>query len=183
MLKALHLRGSMEQIFKYQKEDWQIFQSYLEKDLCKSTKMWYESSWFNMVLWFIIALVFFTFFQVTSEFSWPTAGIVSFFFVFIFGQLVLNGLKFKKLCSPSKEGTFIGEHRFKFDEEGIHSEGDGYRAIHNWSVVKRVVKTDKAMYLFLDSALAYIFPLSQLEDPEKFYEYIGLKANVTSLSS
>lgn len=172
----------MEKIFNYKKEDWHIFHSYLEKDLCKNNKMWYEGFWFNMGLWFIVAFVFFTFSLVASEFSWPTAGLVAFFFVFIFSQLVLNGIKLKKLCSPSEEGTFIGQHRFKFDEEGIHSEGDGYHAFHNWSVVKRVVKTDKAIYLFLDNALAYIFPLPQLEDYENFYEYIEAKVNVSSSS-
>ncbi|UHQ53848.1 MULTISPECIES: YcxB family protein [Microbulbifer] len=173
----------MEQVFRYQREDWEKFQSFLEKDLCRSTKMWHERPWFNVTLWFIIALVFLTFFQDGSEFSWPTAGIVGFFFILIFTQVILAGLKLKKLCAPSEEGMFIGEHRFKFDEEGIHSQGKGYSATHNWSVVKRAVKTDGAIYLFLDNAYAYIFPLSQLEDPGKFYDYVDSKINATSLSS
>ncbi|WP_075186168.1 YcxB family protein [Teredinibacter haidensis] len=172
----------MEQTFRYEKEDWKKFQSYLEKDLCKSKKMWYETLWFNFVSWFGIAIVFFSFFQSKSEFSWATAGIVSFFFVFIYAQLILTGIKFKKLCAPSDKGSFIGEHRFKFDESAIHSEGSGYTAKHNWSVIKRVAKTNDAIYLFLDNAYAYIFPVSQIEDPDKFYEYVSAKINVTSLS-
>ena len=125
--QALHLRGSIEQIVRYEKEDWKKFQSFLEKDLRKSTKMWYERIWFNFILWFVIALVFFTFFQSRSEFNWATVGIVRFFFIFIFAQVILTGLKFKKLCVPSKDGSFIGEYRFKIDDEAIHSEGKGLK--------------------------------------------------------
>lgn len=181
--RALHLRGNMEQIFKYEKEDWKIFQSFLEKDLRKSTKIWHEKIWINFILWFVIALVFFTFFQSKSEFNLATAGIVTFFFMFIFAHVVLAGLKFKRLCAPSEDGCFIGEHRFKFDEETIHSKGRGYKASHDWSLIKRAVKTDEVIYLFLDNASAYIFPFSQVEDPETFYDYVGSKTNVESLSS
>jgi hypothetical protein len=161
----------MEVLLKYTKDDWKIFQSFLQKDLCKSTTMWYERAWVNVILWFTIAVVFLTFFQSTSEFSWPTASIVVFFFIFLFTQVILSGIKLKKLSAPSNEGIFIGEHCFKFDEKGVHSRGKGYSASHSWSVVKRAVKTDVAIYLFLDNA--YIFPSSQLEDPDKFYEYVG----------
>ncbi|RBP48813.1 YcxB family protein [Arenicella xantha] len=173
----------MEKTFKYEKEDWQKFQSYLETDLCRSKKMWHESVWFNLISWFVIAIVFFTFFQSKSEFSWATAGIVSFFFVSIYAQLVLTGIKFKKLCAPSEKGSFIGEHRFRFNESSIQSEGLGYTATHDWSVVKRVAKTNDAIYLFLDNAVAYIFPLSQIEDSGQFYEYINTKINVAASSN
>ena len=173
----------MENIFKYEKEDWVKFQSFLEKDLCNSTKLWYEKLWFNFILWFVIAVVFFTFFQSSQEFSWATAGIVSFFFIFIFAQIILNGIKFKGLCAPSENGSFIGEHRFKFDDEAIHTEGNGYKASHDWRVVKRINKTDEAIYLFLDNAYAYIFPLSQIADVDSFYSYINSRINVTKSSN
>ena len=145
--------------------------------------MWHENLWFNLFAWLVIATVFLLFFQSESEFSWATAGIVSFFFIFIYAHLALKGIQFKNLCAPSNDGSFIGEHRFKFDESGIHSKGAGYAATHNWSVVKKVVKTSDAIYLFLDNANAYIFPVAQLEDLDKFYEYVSAKISVTNLSS
>ena len=71
----------MELSIKYEKDDWEAFQSYLEKDLCESTKSWHESMWANFVIWLLIAFVFFSYLQSDLGFSWPTAGIVSFFFI------------------------------------------------------------------------------------------------------
>lgn len=173
----------MELILRYEKDDWKNFQSFLEKDLLKSTKMWYDRAWFNVALWFVIAFAFFTISENVSEFDWITAGIVSFSFIFIYAQLLLTGLKFKKLCAPSENGSFLGEHRFRFDENAIHSEGKGYKANHNWSVVKRIARTNDAIYIFLDSAYAYIFPLSKIEDPEQLYDYASSKINTTRLST
>ena len=163
----------MKQVITYSKGDWEKFYAYLEKDLCLSTKMWYEALWFKTILWLIVVSVFFVFFQSNREFSWPTASIVAFIFLSIFGQAVLGGIKFKSLCAPREDGTFIGEHRFTFDDESILSEGKGYRATYDWSVVKRIAQTDGAIYLFLDNANAFIFPWSQLENPETFYSYLS----------
>lgn len=173
----------MEKTFRYEKEDWKKFQSYMEKYACKSNKMWFESLWFNFFSWLVIGFVFFSFFQSKKVFDWPTAGIVAFFFILVYAQLILSGMKVRRLCAPSEGGLFIGEHRFKFDENCIYSEGSGYTATHNWSVVKRIIKTDEAIYLFLDNAYAYIFPLSQIEDFDCFYTYICAHIDKNKISS
>lgn len=172
----------MEQVFNYTVDDWKKFQSFLEKDLCKSeSTKWYKEAAYNIILWCVIAIFFFILFRNFNEFSWLTAGIVAFFFVSIFVYVILTAAKFKKRCAPSPEGIFIGEHSYAFDDDGIHTKGRGYSATHNWSIVQRAVKTDEAIYLFLDSAYAYIVPLSQISEPEKFCAYLSSKLNVTNV--
>lgn len=140
--------------------------------------MWYESIWFNFSSWIVFAIIFLTLFQDINEISWSTAGFISIFFIFIFTQFILTGLKFKNQCAPSERGIFIGEHRFKFDENSIHSEGIGYNATHDWSIVKRLEKTSEYIYLFLDNAHTFIFPLCQIEESAKFYDFISSKINI-----
>jgi len=173
----------MELNIRYEKDDWIAFQSYLEKEMCKSTKSWHDSMWVNFVIWLVIAFTFFSYFQSGLTFSWSTAGIVSFFFIFIYAQIFLSSIKIKEAFRPLEGGTFLGEHQFTFDNEYIHTKGKGYKASHSWGVITRLKKSDEGIYLFLDSAYAYIFPLSKLENPDQFYQYVTEKINVTKSSS
>ena len=165
----------MEISVKLDIQDWKTYQTYLEKNLSARNKPWLDSLWFNLVSWFVISLVFFTFIQGTDEFNWTTAGVVSLFFIFIYVQLILSGVKIKRAFEPLPEGSFCGRHTFHFNDNGIHSEGKGYHGEHSWSLVQRIERTNDAIYIFMDSALAFIFPLCQLEDPEGFYEFVSSK--------
>lgn len=162
----------MELNINYEKEDWKDFQSFLEKYLCKEAKAWYDSFWFNMAVWFVIAFVFFTFFKSGVEFSWATAGIVSFFFVFIYMKMILVAKKYKKAFEPLSGGVFIGKHDFVFGDDGFSSKGNGYNGFHNWGLIKKIENTEKAIYLFIDSAYAFIFPKSKLNDPDEFHRFV-----------
>lgn len=158
---------------KLELEDWLQFQSYIEKELSKAVKSWTDSFWFNFVLWAVIAFFFMSVFQNTSEIHWPTAGVVSAFFILLFILFFFNLAKLKKAFAPSESGVFIGEHHFVFDEDGIKSKGQGYEGSHDWSIVKRIERTNGMILIFLDTAYAYVFPESKLENPELFYNYIN----------
>lgn len=168
----------MEFNFVYTKDDWIKFYAFLQKDLCKPSEVWYVSAAKNIALWFAIALIFFLFFQKIDEFSWSSAGIVSFFFALIAAEITFTALRYKKRSAPSESGIFIGSHAFKFDESGILTSGKGYSAGHDWSAIQRVVRTDGAIYLFLDTAYGFILPLSQINNVEELYEFINEKVSV-----
>jgi len=153
-------------------EDWKKFQSYLEKELPKKVKSWTDNTWFIIILWTTVVFVSMALFQYVGELHWPTAGVVAFFFVLLIAQFVFNLVKFRKAFAPSETGAYVGEHHFRFDEEGIKTRGDGYEAIHRWPLVQRIERADGAIYIFLDTAFAYIFNEAKLGDPESFYNYI-----------
>lgn len=162
---------------RYDKEDWEKFQAFLVKDVRRTTKTWWDSAWFNFISWFVIAFLFLTVFQTMTEFSWPSAGITGLLFTYIYVQFVLNGIRYKRDYAPSEHGTFIGEHVFNFSDDTIQSSGKGYEASHSWDVVKRVERTSDAIYVFIDTAYAYIFPAAKLADPDNFYHYVSQKAD------
>ncbi|MCP4551300.1 MAG: YcxB family protein [Bacteroidetes bacterium] len=158
---------------KLEVKDWYQFQSYLEKEIPKTMKSWTNSFWFNLVLWAVLGFVFMLIFQNTGKVHWPTVGVVSTFFILMFALFVFNLYKYKRACAPSKSGVFIGEHRFIFDEEGIKAQGQGYESSHNWTLVQRIERANGIIIIFLDTAYAYIFPESKLENPEQLYNYIN----------
>jgi len=163
----------MDISIKLEVKDWYQFQSYLEKAIPKTAKSWTNSFWFNLVLWAVLAFFFMTIFQNTGEVHWPSAGVASAFFIFMFILFIFNLNKFKRACAPSENGVFVGEHRFVFDEEGIKSKGQGYEASHSWSLVQRIERTNGMILIFLDTAYAYVFPETKLKNPEEFYNYIN----------
>lgn len=165
----------MEILVNLDIKDWTAYQAHLEKSLSVRNKPWFDGFWFNLISWFVMSTVFFTFFQSSDEFNWSTAGIVTCLFVFIYIQSFFRGIKIKRAFEPLPDGSFCGRHKFNFDDSGICSEGDGYHAEHKWSLVQRVERTNSAIYIFIDSTLAFIFPISKLENPDDFYDYVSSK--------
>ncbi len=163
----------MDILIKLNLEDWYKFQSYIEKEIPKTVKSWTNSSWFKVVLWAVIAFFFMSLFQNTGKIHWPTAGMVSAFFILLFTLLFFIMSRIKKAYAPSENGVFIGEHLFSFSEEGIKSKGQGYEGSHDWSLVQRIERANGMILIFMDTAYAYVFPESKLEEPEEFYKYIN----------
>lgn len=171
----------MELEIEYELSDWKTFQAYVEKRACKEGEMWWDSGWLSFILWFAVAFIFLTFFQDNIDFSWPTAVIVAFVILYFFGMAILNGIKIKRACQPLEGGSLLGRHKFIINDDGIISAGAGYEAKHAWSIVKRVEHTENAIYVFIDSTLAFIFPLSKVENAKELLAII--ESNVTSNSS
>lgn len=165
----------MEISIKLEVQDWSKFQSHLEKELPKTVKSWTNSSWFNIILWAVIAFAFMSIFEYIGEIHWPTAGFVTVFFVLFFALFLFNMAKLKKAYAPSENGVFVGEHTFVLDDEGIKSKGQGYEGNHAWTIVKRIERANGMILIYLDTANAYVFPENKLENPDLFYTYIKEK--------
>lgn len=170
----------MELEIQYELSDWKDFQSYFQKKIYRESKAWWESAWVNFILWFIVASVFFVFFQSGATFSWPTAAISAFVLIYFFALMVLSGIKAKRACQPIEGGSFLSPHKFVITDDGIITAGECCESSHKWPGVLRVEKTEKAIYLFVDSINALIFPLSKVPNPEELETIIN--KNVASLS-
>jgi len=174
----------MEIQITLQKEDWKQYQGYIEKELPKHLKTWMDSTWINMLIWMVIAFVFMSIFNQHSTFHWPTAISVGVFFIIIWALFIFNMFKVRRAFEPSEQGTFCGSHQFSFDDHGISSEGMGYKGTHSWEVVKKIERAQGLIMIYLDTAYAYVFPESKLNDPDGFYKYISERhSNVTSQAS
>lgn len=171
----------MELEIEYELSDWKTFQEFVEKRVCKESKAWWDSIWVKSLLWFMLAFVFFMFFQSDAGFEWPTAAIVAFVLLYFFALTILDGVKAKRACQPADGGAFLRRHKFIINDEGITTTGTDYEAKHSWAIIQRFEKTEKAIYLFIDSVHAFIFPLSKVESPEELLAVIN--KNVTSRST
>ena len=166
------------------KQDWKSYQGHIERELPKRMKTWMDSAWVNMIIWMVIAFLFLSLFNRHSNFHWPTAISVGVFFITISALFFFNMFKIRKAFEPSEAGTFCGDHLFIFNEQGIISEGKGYKGNHSWSIVKKIDRAEGMILIYLDTAYAYVFPESKLKAPDDFYGLIYEQySNVTNQAS
>jgi len=163
----------MDILIKLEVEDWYRFQSYLEKKVINRPRSGAASSWFNVGFGALVGFFFMYIFRSEGGFHWLTASLVSAVFVFLFVLFIYNVNRMKKAYAPSKSGVFVGEHHSIFDGEGIKSKGNGYEAMHAWSVVQQIERKNGMILIFLDTAYAYVFPENKVKDPDALYSYIN----------
>lgn len=119
-----------------------------------------------------------------SDFHWPTAGIVTGILVCIAIMTFFKFKKYYRAYEPDVDGVFIGTHKYKFDEDGIHSYGKGYESRHSWDIVKTIKKEAGMIMLFIDTSAAFIIPEEKVEDSDALFNHISnLYANITSRPS
>ncbi len=159
----------MDVTIKLELEDWQRFQSFLEKDLQKTVKSWWNSHWFTFLFSVLLCLVLLLALEVFGGIHWPTAGMVALLVVLVIALHVAHLVKLKRAFAPSDSGIFIGEHRFVFTEDGIKVGGQGYENRLSWDRVQRIERSDGMIMIFLDTAFAYLFPQGKLDDPDGLY--------------
>jgi len=165
-------------------DDWNRFQNYLGKKLTSSVKNITDNFWFNLIVWMILGFMFMFVFRRLSDFHWPSAG-------FVIGILICIAImafyKFKKnyrVYEPAIDGAFVGTHKYRFDEDGIHSYGKGYESKHSWEIVKSIEKEAGLIMLFIDTSAAFIIPEEKVDNPDDLFNHISdLYANITSRPS
>ena len=155
----------MELDLELTQADWLNFNKYVQRKIQKGLL---GGFWPNVVIWFLITILFVFLFQRIDRLHWPSVGFVSIIFVLLIGYFFLNIAKAQKALMPSLQGTFVGDHHFEFNEKGIYSNGRGYNGFHEWSTVKAIEQGNQMVLIFLDTAYAFVFPETQLEDVEKF---------------
>lgn len=161
----------MEVLITYEKEDWAAFQAYLEREIPKSVKTPWDGFWVNLIVWAGIGAGTMAAFQYVVDFHWPSGLFVA----AIFGVISVLHLRYlrriKNGFAPSENGNFLGAHKFKFSDQGVEAEGDGYKAFHEWSVVQEIVRENGLIMLFVDTSSALIFPEAKIANPEYLYNY------------
>jgi len=126
----------------------------------------------NFILWFSLTSIFVFLFTFIDRFHYSTAIFCIVIFSTILSLFCWNINRFQKTFVPSENWTIVGKHCFTFDEKGIHSEGKGYRSFHEWNTVKSIIWENGMILLFIDTAYAFVFPETQLSDPDGFLNTI-----------
>jgi hypothetical protein len=163
----------MKITIKLKQEDWNSFQSNIKQSALKTIKNRFNSFWFNLVLWAVIAFVFLTIFENYSSLHWPSVVSTALFFVLLIALNIYNTKILYTAYEPLEDGILLGDHTFEINKLGIKSTGKGYESLHSWDMVKNIMRTKENVLVFLDTTYAFIFPMRELENPEEFYEYIN----------
>ena len=159
----------MEIKLKLEKQDWRVFNKYLCKKVAMKNKSLLDNVFVNIIIWMTIGLIIIFTFESFGGLHWPTAVVVTLVFVYLY---LITFLKNKQLLSalePMDNGSFCREHSYKFAEEGITTEN----GIIPWSMILEIERAQGMILLYLDTAIALVFPEQKLEQPDKFYDYVS----------
>ncbi len=163
----------MEIDIQLTKEDWIKFNKFVQKRSLKNLKGFAGSFFGNMVIWLLLIAIFVILFLTVKTWHWPTAIFVATVFIVMIGLSLWNIYRMQSSLMPSENGSFIGKHHFVFDDNGIHSQGKGYKGYHSWEVVKSIERQSGIIIFFLDTAFGYVFPEDRLDYPAEFLERIN----------
>ena len=163
----------MEISITLDQSDWAWFQAHVGKELPKRRKRSVFSKRSFFMFWLVLTFLLLISFDGLSHLHWPSVAVTTLLFLLFFALIFAELADLQKSYAPSEQGIFVGTHHFTFDESRIHSKGRGYEGHHAWSLVKRLERTEEMILLYLDTAYAFIFPVSKLENPDEFYAYVN----------
>jgi len=163
----------MEIVINLDKEDWKKFVRYLGRELSKANRSCGKDFFFAFFYWMIVGLIILLMQKFVGGFHWPTAGIAFVVFVFILLFLIIDRKRNKNPFEPSAEGMFVGEHKFIFDERGAQMQGKGYESKYIWTAFKKIERAQGMILIYVDTAMAFIFPETKLSNPDEFYNFIA----------
>ena len=161
----------MEVEIDLEQSDWSKYQAYVEKALPAESKNASGKRWMNILLW-VLTILFLLALNFIEHFDWPTATFVSLVFISLFGAVIVQLRVASKAFAPAADGVFCGHHKFNFTEDGIASSGRGYHGLHSWKLVKKIVRSEGMILIFLDTIFAYVLPESKLPNPDELFDYV-----------
>ena len=155
------------------KEDWIKFNKFVQRKRQKALKGFMGGFYSSWVFGLVLAVLLVILYRNMNDWHWPTALMVIALFSAMIGLFLWYMHRLQTALMPSEQGTFIGKHHFVFDENGIHSEGEGYNGFHNWKVIKSIERGDGIIVFFLDTAYGYLFPENQLKNSPDFINKVN----------
>ncbi|WFR59307.1 YcxB family protein [Anaerocolumna sp. AGMB13025] len=89
----------------------------------------------------------------------------------------------KRIIKMKKEGRlpYSNEAILKFDDEKINEIAPNTENITKYSLIEKIVVTEKAIYIYFSSVQAYILPVTAFSaemEKLKFLEFINMKVDI-----
>lgn len=129
----------------------------------------------NLIIWFVIAIVFFSIFQSKefslSNFHWPTALVTSFPFLVFIVVFISYLKKIEKNSAPKENGLMLGKRIIEIDDSGIKDTNNLGSSLYKWEALEEVVMHEGNVYIFLDTMLAQIIPSCAFENQNEAEEF------------
>ena len=153
----------------FDEQDWKRFQSTLCSDLPKSRYKFIYGFTFNMIVWIALGAIFLAIYESVGGIHWASFSAAASVALIVFAYSIFQSWLTRKAFSPSESGTFIGKHKYELSESGISWHGNGYKSEVSWNVVQRICRLNGQILVFIDTAVALIFPENKVSDPDMLY--------------
>ena len=93
----------------------------------------------------------------------------------VFQPIWLYNRAKKQMAAPA----FAKPICYQFEEEGVIVSQDEEEGVIPWTAVRKVVRTKKYIYMYLDKKRCYIYPREQMQgDADAVADYIDAKKGV-----
>ncbi len=142
---------------------------------------------FRIIIPFICLMIVFIFCIAGSDFQLIMIEaimmtILSLFWIGYSKKIILKSIK-KRIIKMKKEGrlNYSNEAILKFDDESIHEITPYTENKTKYSLIEKIVVTEKAIYIYFSSVQAYILPVtafSEESEKQKFLEFINSKVDI-----
>ena len=70
-----------------------------------------------------------------------------------------------------RDSKIIGSSSTWFDDKGVYSEGKNGSVNFDWSAIKKIVQTNRYIYIFVDTLMAVIIPKRVFKSPNELSSY------------
>jgi hypothetical protein len=163
--------------FQLKQEEYKKFAKFALKRACgkKNEK---KSFVLNLIIWFLLAIVFMFVFRAISKksfnFDIPTAVIVLLPFIIGAGIYLLKMLKLQKGTMPKIDGFLLSKSTIEINADGLQVSKENANSFFKWSVIESIGENDGDYYLFLDNLYAIIVPGSAFTSEKQADEFRGL---------
>ena len=127
----------------------------------------------NIALWAIATFILMALYDylfndsVRENFHWPTAGFVIVIFSILLIAYFWELRKNHTSMQPDKDGIMFCARESRVDEVGIFTKSKYDETLIFWSAVKNIIEDEGAVYLFIDTFTAEIFPANCFNTDEE----------------
>jgi len=144
-------------------KDWMLFRTVASKLVIERPTIRLKLFWFNLIIWFGIALVLTLFKKEIIGLHIPTIAVLCLLFVGVLFDIILVWRIQQNGFIPLKKGFWVGLHTFSLFENALVVESTACKCIYSWELIK-YVKDDKGnLFIFIDSYFGYVFSAPKIK--------------------
>jgi len=121
------------------KDDFKTYSKYACSRITPPKEKGLKSFFKNFVIWFVVAVAFFTIFQAKdfslSQLHWPTALLTSVPFLIFIVVFVGNLKRIEKRSIPQENGLMLGKRTIEISESGIKDTNSLGTSVYSWQAL------------------------------------------------
>lgn len=127
------------------------------------------------VIFVFAAIVMSSYLDIPYSFTIPFFLVVSLIWIFYYPKFFKWLIKrnVSKMLDEGKNKAIIGEQRLSISNEGIIAISEAGEMKSNWSLVEKIGKTKKNIYIYISSISAYIIPIKAFNNEEEVNNFIS----------